>query len=132
ESVNMGTRFCATVEAPIHDGIKQTLASATERDTLHISRTLSTTGRVLKNPVAEQVLALERRPGCSTYEDLRELVAGARGRAGLESGDPNSGLVWASQVVGIIDDIPTCAELLERMVADCRAALREAMERVLP
>lgn len=128
----MGTRFCATVEAPIHDGIKQALASATERDTLLIFRTLRNTGRVLKNAVSEEVLALERRPGGATYDDLRELVAGARGRAGLESGDPNAGLVWASQVVGLIDDIPTCAELLERMVADCRAALREAMERVLP
>ncbi len=132
EGVNMGTRFCATVEAPIHDGIKQALASATERDTLLIFRTLRNTGRVLKNAVSEEVLALERRPGGATYDDLRELVAGARGRAGLESGDPNAGLVWASQVVGLIDDIPTCAELLERMVADCRAALREAMERVLP
>lgn len=132
EGVNMGTRFCATVEAPIHDGIKQALINATERDTLLIFRTLRNTGRVLKNAISEEVLALERRPGGATYEDLKHLVAGARGRAGLESGDPNAGLVWASQVVGLIDDIPTCAELLERMVADCRTALREAMERAQP
>lgn len=129
DGVNMGTRFCATREAPIHDGIKQALRNATERDTLLIFRSLRNTGRVLKNAVAEEVVAIERRPGGASYDDIRHLVAGARGRAGLESGDPDAGLVWASQVVGLIDDIPSCAQLLETMVADCRAALRDALER---
>lgn len=128
DGVNMGTRFCATVEAPIHEGIKQALVAGSERDTVLIFRTLRNTGRVLKNPVAEEVIALERRPGGASFEDLRHLVAGTRGRAGLESGDPEAGLVWASQVMGLMDDIPSCAELIERMVSDCRAALRRASE----
>ncbi len=129
DGINMGTRFCATLEAPIHDGIKQALRNATERDTLLIFRSLRNTGRVLKNAVSEEVVAIERRAGGASYDDIKHLVAGARGRAGLESGDPDAGLVWASQTIGLIDDIPSCAQLLEAMVADCRAALRSALER---
>lgn len=122
EGVNMGTRFCATREAPIHDAIKQALVGADERRTSLIFRTLRNTGRVLKNEIADEVIAIEKRGG--SYDDVRSLVAGARGRAALEAGDPQGGLVWAGQVVGLIDDIPTCAELIERMVAQCRERLR--------
>lgn len=125
DGVNMGTRFCATQEAPIHPNIKQALVDAGERDTHLIFRTMRNTGRVLKNAVSEEVVATERRPGGCEFKDIHHLVAGARGRATLESGDVDGGLVWASQVVGLIDDVPTCAELLERMVADCRQVFRE-------
>lgn len=124
EGVNMGTRFCATREAPIHPRIKQRLVGASERDTRLILRTLRNSGRVLRNAVSEQVLALEQRSGGCKFEDLQPLVAGARGRAALASGDPDGGLVWASQAVGLIDDIPSCQELLDRMVAECGDALR--------
>lgn len=127
EGVNMGTRFCATKEAPIHDSIKQALVHASERDTNLIFRTLRNTGRVLKNQVSDEVIRIESRPGGCEFSDIQPLVAGARGRAALADGDVDAGLVWASQVIGLIDDIPTCAELLERMVADCRAALREGL-----
>lgn len=123
EGVNMGTRFCATKEAPIHDEIKQALLRASETDTTLIFRTLRNTGRVLKNAVSEEVVATERRPGGCEFEDIRHLVAGARGREALVEGKVDGGLVWASQVIGLIEDIPTCAELIERMVADCRAAI---------
>lgn len=123
EGVNMGTRFCATREAPIHDGIKQALVRAGERDTNLIFRTLHNTGRVLKNSVSDQVVALERRPGGCEFQDVQPLVSGQRGRAALESGEPEAGLVWAGQVVGLIDDIPTCDELIQRMVAECRQRL---------
>jgi len=126
EGVNMGTRFCATVEAPIHDGIKQALVRAGERDTNLIFRTLHNTGRVLKNAVSDEVVATERRPGGCQFEDIRPLVAGARGRAALETGDVDAGLVWAGQVVGLVDDIPTCAALIERMVRECRERLAAA------
>lgn len=125
DGVNMGTRFCATQEAPIHPNIKQALVDAGERDTHLIFRTMRNTGRVLKNAVSEEVVATERRPEGCEFKDIHHLVAGARGRATLESGDVDGGLVWASQVVGLIDDVPTCAELLERMVADCRQVFRE-------
>ncbi|WP_051953873.1 NAD(P)H-dependent flavin oxidoreductase [Xenophilus azovorans] len=120
EGVNMGTRFCATQEAPIHPNIKNALLAASERDTNLIFRTLHNTGRVLKNAVSDEVIATERRPGGCEFKDIHGLVAGARGRAALESGDVDGGLVWASQVTGLIHDIPACAELLERMVAQAR------------
>jgi len=123
EGVNMGTRFCATKEAPIHDDIKQALVGASERQTNIIFRTLHNSGRVLKNTISDEVVATERRPGGCEFGDIRHLVAGARGRAALETGDVNSGLVWAGQVVGLIDDIPTCEALIQRMVADCQAQL---------
>ena len=123
DGVNMGTRFCATVEAPIHDSIKQALVKATERDTNLIFRTLHNTGRVLKNAVSEQVVATERRPGGCEFKDIQPLVSGQRGRATLESGELESGLVWAGQVIGLIDDIPTCEELISRMVRECRERL---------
>ncbi|CAN7767282.1 nitronate monooxygenase family protein [Pseudorhodoferax sp. LjRoot39] len=126
EGVNMGTRFCATVEAPIHHEIKQALVRAGERDTNLIFRTLHNTGRVLKNAISDEVMATERRPGGCEFKDIQPLVAGQRGRATLHSGEVDGGLVWAGQAVGLVDDIPTCAELLDRMVADCRAALGRA------
>jgi NAD(P)H-dependent flavin oxidoreductase YrpB (nitropropane dioxygenase family) len=126
EGVNMGTRFCATVEAPIHPAIKQALVEASERDTNLIFRTLHNTGRVLRNKVSDEVVATERRPGGCEFKDIQPLVAGQRGRSTLQSGEVDNGLVWAGQTVGFVNDIPTCAQLLERMVADCRAALRGA------
>ncbi|MDF2232888.1 nitronate monooxygenase family protein [Albimonas sp. CAU 1670] len=126
EGINMGTRFCATQEAPIHENIKKAIVEAGERDTILIFRTFRNTGRVLKNAVSEEVVSIETRPGGAEFGDVHALVAGARGRAALESGEVNDGLVWASQVCGLIDDIPTCAELIERMVADCRAKLSAA------
>lgn len=128
EGVNMGTRFCATVEAPIHEKIKQALVRASERETNLIFRTLHNTGRVLKNAISDEVVATERRPGGCEFKDIQPLVAGKRGRATLESGELDGGLVWAGQTVGLINDIPTCKELLERMVADCRNALRRATD----
>lgn len=119
--INMGTRFCATKEAPIHDNIKHALVNASERDTHLIFRSLRNTARVLKNQISDDVVATERR-GC-TFEDIRPLVAGSRGRAALEAGDPHGGIVTAGLVVGLIDDVPTCAELIDRMVAECRERL---------
>lgn len=126
EGVSMGTRFCATAEAPIHEQIKQALVRATERDTQLIFRTLHNTGRVLKNAVSDEVVATERRPGGCEFADIQPLVAGQRGRAALQSGDVGAGLVWAGQVLGLIDDIPTCQDLIDRMVRDCRQALARA------
>ena len=126
ERINMGTRFCATREAPIHESIKQAMVEGSERDTTLIFRTLRNTGRVMKNAISEEVVAMETRPGGAEFKDIHHLVAGARGRATLESGDLNGGLVWASQVMALIDDIPTCAELIDRIVAECKAHLDTA------
>lgn len=126
EGVNMGTRFFATQEAPVHPQIKQALVNATERDTKLIFRTLKNTTRVLKNAVSEEVVTTENRPGGCTFEDIRHLVAGARGNAALQAGDVDGGSIAAGQVVGLIDDVPSCADLIERMVADCRTHLAQA------
>lgn len=128
EGVNMGTRFCATREAPIHDGIKRALLENSERETNLIFRSLRNTGRVLKNKISDEVIAIETRPGGAEFADIQPLVAGARGRAALSSGDIDGGLIWASQAIGLIDDIPSCAELIEGMVSECRAAMREGLE----
>jgi NADH:quinone reductase (non-electrogenic) len=123
EGINMGTRFCATVEAPMHDDIKQALVNATERDTRLIFRTLNNTARVLKNAISEEVVAMEHRDGGVEFAEIRPLVAGARGQAALNSGEVDNGVITAGQIVGLIDDIPTCAELIERIVADCKERL---------
>ncbi|MDD2546189.1 MAG: nitronate monooxygenase family protein [Burkholderiaceae bacterium] len=132
EGINMGTRFFATQEAPVHAHIKQALVDASERDTRLVLRTLRNTTRVLRNAVSEEVLALENRPEGCQFEDLRHLVAGARGRDALARGDAQGGSIAAGQVVGLIDDIPRCADLIERMVADCRAHLAQASRWAAP
>jgi NADH:quinone reductase (non-electrogenic) len=120
EGVNMGTRFCVTKEAPIHDNIKQALVNGSERDTALIFRTLKNTARVFRNAIAEEVVSMERRPGGCVFDDIRPLVTGTRGRAALQSGEVDNGVVSAGQCIGLIDDIPTCAELISRMVSDCQ------------
>ena len=121
EGVNMGTRFQITQEAPVHEEIKRALVQASEHDTRLIFRTLGNTARVLRNAVSEEVIAKEMA-GCK-FEDIRHLVAGARGRQALEQGDPNGGIIAAGLVIGLIDDVPTCSELLQRIVRECRAHL---------
>ncbi len=123
EGINMGTRFCATVEAPIHDNIKRALVNANECDTRLMFRTLNNTARVFKNAISEQVFAMERRPGGVAFEEIRPLVIGARGRQALTTGDVDGGVITAGQVIGLIDDVPTCAVLMERIVAECRERL---------
>lgn len=128
EGVNMGTRFCATAEAPIHEDIKRFLVANTERDTRLIFRAFRNTGRVARNSVSEAVVERGETPG-AVFEDVRPLVSGLRGREALESGELDRGLVWASQAQGLIRDIPTCQELLDRMIAEAgRAMARRAPE----
>lgn len=126
EGINMGTRFVCTQEAPVHPALKQALCQASERDTNLIFRTLHNTARVFRNAVSDQVIAIEHRLGGCQFADVRELVAGARGRAAWESGDVNGGVLTAGMVIGLIDDIPTCAELIERITRECREHLDRA------
>jgi NAD(P)H-dependent flavin oxidoreductase YrpB (nitropropane dioxygenase family) len=126
EGINMGTRFMCTKEAPVHDNIKQALVNASERDTVLMFRSLHNTARVLKNAVSQRVVALEQRPGGVEFEELRPLVAGVRGREALRAGTVDDGVVSAGMVVGLIDDVPSCAELIERIVQECRQRLRAA------
>ncbi len=126
EGINMGTRFCVTQEAPIHYNIKQALVAASERDTKLMFRTMKNTARVFRSAISEEVVAMENRPGGCQFEDIRPLVAGVRGRAALEAGEINNGVVSAGLCIGLIDDVPTCADLIARMVRECREHLDRA------
>jgi NADH:quinone reductase (non-electrogenic) len=124
QGINMGTRFMVTQEAPIHDNIKQALVKAGERDTNLMFRTLHNTARVFKNAISNEVVAMESKG--AKFEDVRPLVTGARGKVALKEGDVDGGVISAGMVIGLIDDVPTCAELIERIVTDCREHLRAA------
>src|SRR5207249_1437195 len=89
-----------------------------------IFHTLKNTARVFRNAIAEEVRAMEHRRGGCKFEEIRPLVLGSRGRAALGSGERDGGVITAGQCVGLIDYVPTCAELIERMVAQCREQLR--------
>lgn len=122
EGINMGTRFCATVEAPIHENVKQFIVNNDERATNLIFRRFKNTGRVARNSVSDAVVEISRRPDAE-FKDIQPLVAGARGRAALEAGDVEAGLIWAGQVQGLIHDVPSCAELIERLVAEAEGII---------
>ncbi len=122
EGVNMGTRFCATVEAPIHDKIKQFIVENDERSTNLIFRQFRNTGRVARNSVSDEVVARSAQPG-AVFDDVRPLVSGALGREALESGDLDKGLIWAGQVQGLIHDVPTCRDLLASIISDAEAII---------
>lgn len=123
EGITMGTRFCATVEAPIHDNIKQLLVTNDERGTNLIFRTFRNTARVARTDVSDQVVEIGGRPG-AIFEDVRSLVAGARGRQALETGDQEAGIIWAGQVQGLIHDIPTCRDLLDRIIGEAEEVIQ--------
>jgi NADH:quinone reductase (non-electrogenic) len=127
EGINMGTRFACTKEAPVHENIKMGIVGSTERDTRLIFRTLHNTARVLKNAISEEVVAIERRPGGCAFAEIKHLVAGTRGKAAWESGDIDGGVLTAGMAIGLIDDIPTCEDLIERIVRDCFQRLHHAV-----
>jgi NADH:quinone reductase (non-electrogenic) len=127
EGVNMGTRFQVTRESPVHDAIKQALVTASERDTRLIFRTLKNTARVFRNDISEEVVATENRPGGCKFDDIRPLVAGVRGRKALQGGDPNGGIITAGMVIGLIEDVPSCEELVQRMVRECQDRLGNSL-----
>ena len=117
EGINMGTRFCATVEAPIHENAKQLILQNDERGTNLIFRKLHNTARVGKNSVSDKVVEILNQPD-SKFEDISHLVRGAQGRELLETGNLDAGLIWAGQVQGLIHDIPTCAALVGRIIRE--------------
>jgi nitronate monooxygenase len=119
EGMNMGTRFCATREAPIHENVKQALVRAGERDTRLIMRSLRNTERVLDNPVVRKVLEIEAK-GDVKIEDIAAHVGGGVGLKALQEGNPDAGVMAAGQVVGLIRDIPTVQELMDRIVGEAR------------
>ena len=129
DGVNMGTRFCATVEAPIHENFKRAMVEGDERATDIIFRTYKNSARVARNAISQEVVRLERegRP----FEDVAHLVKGARGREGLNSGDTDHGVWTAGMVQGLIHDIPTVKELVDRIMSEAEALIRGRLEGML-
>ena len=122
--MNMGTRFVATREAPVHDNVKQALVKATELDTVLVMRALRNTERVLKNRGVEQLLEVEREKGKSLkIEDIHDQVAGVYPKV-MVDGDTDAGAWRCGMVVGLIHDIPTVKELIDRIMADAERLIR--------
>jgi nitronate monooxygenase len=128
DGINMGTRFCATVEAPIHDNAKQLILQNDERGTNLIFRKLHNTARVGKNSVSDKVVELLSAPDAK-FEHVAHLVRGAQGRELLETGNLDAGLIWAGQVQGLIHDIPTCAALIQRIVNEAEEIINVRLQR---
>ncbi|OCC23499.1 nitronate monooxygenase [Croceicoccus estronivorus] len=124
DGVNMGTRFCATQEAAIHENVKHKIVENTERDTVLVGRTLNNTARVARNAVSEQVAAIQTDPH-KTFDDVRELMSGARGRSEvLAAGNMDGGIWTAGQSQALVHDIPTCRDLVARIVAEAEMAAK--------
>ncbi|MEU1547628.1 nitronate monooxygenase family protein [Nocardia sp. NPDC005745] len=116
DGVNMGTRFLCTQESSIDQKVKEKIVANSERDTQLIFRTMRNTARVADNEISRKVVEIEKSGG--TFDDVRDLVAGARGRRVFEEGDLDAGIWSVGLCQGLIHDIPTCAELIGRMVAE--------------
>jgi NAD(P)H-dependent flavin oxidoreductase YrpB (nitropropane dioxygenase family) len=130
DGVNMGTRFMATKEAKIHQNVKEAIVKNTERDTILTNRTLRNTSRVARNAIAEQVVKIQEDP-TKTIDDVRELVSGARGRANvLQGGDIDGGIWSAGQSQGLIHDIPSCDELVKRIMAEAEGIIHARLDRM--
>jgi NADH:quinone reductase (non-electrogenic) len=123
EAINMGTRFCATQEAPIHANVKQAYIANDERGTHLILRQFRNTARVGKSAVSDEVVRRLAQPG-AVFEDVAELVSGNKGRELLERGDMTAGVFWAGQVQCLIQDIPTCRELIDRIIREALNLIR--------
>jgi len=126
EGINMGTRFCATQEAPIHDKVKAKYVENDERGTNLIFRKFKNTARVGKNEVSDEVVRISAEPE-ATFDDIRHLVAGAAGREVLQSGDLSKGIFWAGMVQGLIHDVPTVQELIDRIIGDAEAIVKQRL-----
>ena len=131
EGMNMGTRFMATKEAPIHNNVKQAILKATELDTRLIMRPLRNTERVLNNPAVERLLEKERRLGKDIqFEDIIEEVAGVYPKV-MQEGTMDAGAWSCGMVVGLIHDIPTCKELIDRIMQEANEIIQERLAGLL-
>jgi nitronate monooxygenase len=128
--MNMGTRFIATQEAPVHDNVKRAIVAATELDTRLVMRPLRNTERVLRNAAVDRLLDKERSLGASlTVADILGEVAGVYPRI-MQDGDMDAGAWSCGMVAGLIDDIPTVKELIDRIMAQAYALIHERLARL--
>lgn len=128
EGINMGTRFMCTREAPIHDRIKQAIVNRTENNTQIILRSLRNSSRVARNEVSERVVCMERRG--AGIDEIGPVVAGARGRQVYEKGNIEAGIWTVGLSQALIHDIPSCAELLSRIMDEADHLIRDRLTRL--
>jgi len=123
EGINMGTRFIATTEAPVHEKVKQAILDATELDTRLVMRPLRNTERVLNNAAVERLLEIERDKGDDlSIGDIHELVGGVYPKV-MVDGELDAGAWSCGMVAGLIHDIPTCRELIVRIMGEADALI---------
>ncbi|MGJ9420996.1 NAD(P)H-dependent flavin oxidoreductase [Aeromicrobium sp. CF3.5] len=122
-AANMGTRFMATHEAPIHENVKQQIVANDERDTVLVFRDFHNTARVVRNSVSEQIVEIAGRDG-ATFDDVAALASGQRGRqAVLAEGDMEGGMWWAGQAQGLIDSVGSVQDVIDEIIAEAEATI---------
>ena len=126
EGINMGTRFIATKEAPVHDNIKKAIVAMDENDTQLILRSFGNTARVYRNSVALRVSEIEAAGG--SFEDVHALVSGANQELAWSTGDLNAGMITAGVAGGLVRSIPTCRELIDEIVRDATTLIKERLQ----
>ena len=130
DAMNMGTRFVATQESPVHPNVKQAYVDPIERGTRLIMRTLRNTERVLYNSTVDKVLQIESK-GETKIEDIAPYVSGIAGKRLLDDGEIDTGILAAGQSTGLVRDIPTCKELLDRIMVEAEKIIRSKFEQLL-
>jgi len=132
DGVNLGTRFCATVECNWPHSFKQKMVDGDERSTVLMFRQLHNTARVFRNAVSGEVEKIEKEKGKNiSFGDIAHLVAGTRGRKAEAEGDADGGIWSAGQTVGLIDDIPTCKVVIDRMVSEAEQIVHSRLTRMV-
>jgi nitronate monooxygenase len=127
DGMNMGTRFIATREAPVHENVKKAIVAASELDTRLVMRAIRNTERVLANAGVERLLEIEREKGAAlAIDDIRELVGGVYPRV-MVDGDMDAGAWSCGMVAGLVYDVPTVAELIDRIMRDAEAIVRQRL-----
>ncbi|MEU9294383.1 nitronate monooxygenase [Streptomyces sp. NPDC048266] len=122
-AVNMGTRFVASAEAPVHQNVKDQIVANDERATQLVFREFGNTGRVARNAISEEIVVRSKRPGAA-FEDVADLASGVRGRTRvLEQGHMDDGLWWAGQAQGLIESVATCQQIVSGIVADAEKTI---------
>ncbi|MGV9950009.1 NAD(P)H-dependent flavin oxidoreductase [Rhodococcus aetherivorans] len=131
DAVNMGTRFLASTEAPVHDNVKAQIVANDERSTVVVFREFRNTARVARNSVSEQIRIVGAQPG-ATFADVSELASGIRGRQKvLTEGDIEGGMWWAGQSQGLIDSVRPVADIVETIVADAERIMGSRLPQML-
>jgi len=125
DGINMGTRFMATKEAPVHEKIKQEIVDASELDTTLIFRSLRNTARMFTNSISKQVIEMEGEG--KSIQEIGPVASGMRGRKVYEEGDVEAGVWSAGMCIGLIHDVPSVQELVDRIVSEAEGVIRDRL-----